>query len=123
MGKRYVRSDKIEKFLYKDANNLSGWAMIQSLPYDEINFNQNVELEDILNTSDESDIGYFVEVDLKYPDNIKEKTKCFPFAPGNKKINPDKYDELMKEIKPDTYIQTKKLICDWSVKKELFHSL
>ena len=41
-------------------------------------------LEDILNIPDDSDIGYFVEVDLKYPDTIK-KTKNFPFAPENKK--------------------------------------
>ena len=26
-------------------------------------------------------IGYFVEVDLKYPDEIKQKTKYFPFCP------------------------------------------
>ena len=33
------------------------------------------------------------------------------------KINPDKFSDYLKEIKPDTYIQTKKLICDWSDKK------
>ena len=26
----------------------------------------------------------------------------------------------MKEIKPDTYTQTKKLLCDWSDKKNYF---
>ena len=58
-----------------------------------------------------------VEVDLKYPDNKKEKTRNFPFAPVNKKINPDEFSEYMKEIKLKTYTQTKKLICDWSDKK------
>ena len=29
-------------------------------------------------------LGFFVEVDLIYPDNIKEKTKHFPFAPEKK---------------------------------------
>ena len=38
----------------------------------------------ILNTPDDSDVGYFVEVDLKHPDNIKEKTKYFLFAPEKK---------------------------------------
>ena len=42
--------------------------MSQYLPYDEINFVGDVKLEDILNTSDDSQVGYFVEVDLKYPD-------------------------------------------------------
>ena len=35
----------------------------------------------------------------------------------NKKINPDDYNDYLKGIKPDTYIQTSKLICDWSNKK------
>ena len=59
--------------------------MSEPLPYDEIKFDKDVKLEDILNTPDDNDIGYFVEVDLKYPDNIKERTKNFPFAPVNKK--------------------------------------
>ena len=117
MGARYVRSDENKKILYIDANNLYGHSRSEYLPYDEIKIDQNVKLEDILNTSDESDIGYFVDVDLKYPDNIKEKTKYFPFAPVNRKINTDNFNEYMKEIKPDTYTQTKKLICDWSNKK------
>ena len=91
--------------------------MSQPLPYDEIKFGKNVKLEDILNTLDDSDIGYFVEIDLKYPDDIKEKTKKFPFAPVNKKINPDNFSDYMKTIKRDTYTQTKKLICDWSDKE------
>ena len=50
--------------------------MSEYLPYDEIKFDTNVELEDILKTSDDSDNGYFVEVYLKHPDNIK-KQKIF----------------------------------------------
>ena len=49
--------------------------MSEPLPYNEIKLDNNVTLEDILNTPDDSDIGYFTEVILKYPDNIKEKTK------------------------------------------------
>ena len=103
--------------MYIDANNLYGHSMSQYLPYDEIKFNNTVKLEDILNTPDDSDIGYFIEVDLTYPDNRKEKTKNFPFAPMNKKINPDNFNDYMKEIKPGTYIQSSKLIFDWSDKK------
>ena len=55
--------------------------MSQSLPYDEITFDKNAKFEGILNTPDDSDTGYFIEVDLKYPDNIEKKTKNFPFAP------------------------------------------
>ena len=80
--------------------------MSQPLPFDEIKFDNNVTLEDILNTPDDNDIGYFVEVDLTYPNNIKEKTKNFPFAPVNKKINPDDFNHYMKEIRSNTYVQS-----------------
>ena len=91
--------------------------MSEPLPYDEIKFDRDIKLEDTLITPDDSNIGYFIEVDLKYPDNIKVKTKHFPFAPVNKKCNPDDLSDYMKEIILDTYTQTKKLICDWSDKK------
>ena len=117
MGERCVQSDENKKILYVDATNLYGHSMSQPLPFDEIKFDNNVKLEDILNTPDDSNIGYFIEVDLTYPNNIKKKTKNFPFAPVKKKINPDKFGDYMKEIKPDTYVPTEKLICDWSDKK------
>ena len=117
MGDRYIKSDGNQKILYFDANNLYGHSQSEPLTYDEIKYDNNVNLQDILNTPDDSDIGYFIEADLKHPDNIKKKTKNFPFAPVNKKINPDKFSDYMKEIKPDTYTQNKKLICDWSDKK------
>ena len=43
-------------------------------------------LEKKINTQDDGDIGCFVDVDLKYPVNMKEKTKRFPFCPENKKL-------------------------------------
>ena len=104
MGDRYIKSDENKKILYIDATNLYGRSMSQPLPFGEIKFDKNVELEEILNTPDDSNIGYFVEVDLKYPDNTRQKTKFFPFAPVNKKNIPAKFSDYMKEIIPDTYI-------------------
>ena len=71
MGDRYVQSDENKKILYVDANNLYGHSMFQTLPFDELSSDNNVKLEDILNTADDSNIGYFIEVDLTYPKNIK----------------------------------------------------
>ena len=71
MGDRYTKSDDNKKVLYIDANNLYGHSLSEPLAYDEIKFDQNVKLEDILNTPDDSQIGYFIEVDLNYPDNTK----------------------------------------------------
>ena len=60
MGDRYEQSDGNKKILYVDANNLYGRAMSEYLSYDEIKFDRNFELEDVLNTPDDSDIGHFI---------------------------------------------------------------
>ena len=117
MGNRYVKPDENKKILYVDANNLYGHSMSEPLPYDEYKFGNNVKLEVILDTPDDSKKGYSVEVDLKKAHKLKEKTQNFPFAPANKKINPDDFSDYIKESQPITYNQIKKLICEWSDKK------
>ena len=78
MGDRYVKSDKNKKMSYFDSTNFYGFGMSQPLPYDDINFEtENVCLEEILNTPDDNDIGYFLEVDLEYPYNIRQKLSIF----------------------------------------------
>ena len=124
MGDRYVKSDENKKISYMDATNLYGHSMSQLLPYDEIEMWHGHPdkywkwLDEILNTPDDNEIGYFLEVDLKYADDIKEKTRYFPFCPENKKINPDKYNEYMNSIKAENYTKSKKLLCDWTDKKK-----
>ena len=71
----------------------------------------------MINSPDDSDIAFFVEVDLRYTDNIKENTKKFPFCPENKIIHKDKNNDYKKLIKPKIYTKAKKLICHWSDKK------
>ena len=118
MGDRYVKSDKNKNIIYFDATNLYGFGMSQALPYDNIKFEtENVCLEEILNTPDDSDIGYFLEVDLEYPHNIRQKTKYFSFAPENKSISKDDFSPYMKSIMPKNYVSHEKLICDWTDKK------
>ena len=81
MGDRYVKLDKNKNLLYMDATHFFGHSMIQSLPYDKINMwhvDPNlymINFKETLDRSDDSDTGYFIEVDLRYPDNRKEKTK------------------------------------------------
>ena len=76
MGDRYIQSDENKKILYIDATNLYGHSMSQMLPYDEIKFKKHICLEEILNTPDDSEIVSFLEVDLKFSDNIKENKFC-----------------------------------------------
>ena len=96
MGDLYVKSDETIKIFYMDATTLYGHSMSQPLPFDEIemwhghpDYYMN-KLEENLYTPDDNDVEHFIEVDLKYLDNIKEKTKSFPFCPDNKIIDKSK---------------------------------
>ena len=54
--------------------------MSENLYFDGHKFDEYVESEDTINIPDDSDIGYFVDHELNYPDYIKERTKYFPFS-------------------------------------------
>ena len=57
MGGRYIQSDENKKIIYIDATNLYGQSMSQMLPYDEIKFEKDICLEEILNTPGDNEIG------------------------------------------------------------------
>ena len=71
---RYFKSDA-EKVGTHDVNNLYGSSVAQFSAYAEIMFDEHTSLETILTTPDVSKIGYTVELDLKYPYKIKQRTK------------------------------------------------
>ena len=75
------------------------------------------KLQQILYTPDDGDIGYFIEIDLRYPDHIKEKTKNFPLCPESKFIPKEKYKDYLENIKPKKYTKAKKVKCDWTDEK------
>ena len=90
MGDGYVKSDVNKKMLYIDATNLYGYLTSEPLPLDKIemwhghpDFYMD-KLEEILNTSDDSDIGYFLEVASRYPNQLKKFPKNFAFCRENK---------------------------------------
>ena len=85
--------------------------MRPSLPYDEQSFYKDDESDDILKTSKDYDIGYFVESNLSYPIFLKSKTKKIPFCPGNTNSLRDEFDDYMKKMKSNTYIENKKSVC------------
>ena len=75
--------------MFLDANNLSGWAMSKKLHVngfkwenDLSRFNENI----IKNYNENSDVGYFVEVDIEYPKQLWSFHKGLPFSPERKKL-------------------------------------
>ena len=74
---------------YWDVNNLYGWAMSQKLPVnnfesmeDTSKFNEDF----IKNYNDGGDGGYFLEVDVQYPDKLHERYNGFSFLPERIKL-------------------------------------
>ena len=87
MGNRYAESNDNTKKCYMDASKFFGHSISQSRPFDEVEMWHGhpdfyiSNLGEITNASDDSDIGYFPEVCLNYPDNLKEITKISSFCP------------------------------------------
>ena len=75
-------SNKQSTFItYLDKNNLYGWAMSEYLLYGEFEWLKNVDSFDVMSIDKKSDVGYILEVDLKYPDELHELLNDFPLAP------------------------------------------
>ena len=73
---------------YLDPNNLYGWAVSQKLPLDGFEWVKNLSKfnEDFIKECGEnSDIGYFLEVDVNYPKELFNFHKDLSFLPERKK--------------------------------------
>ena len=55
--------------------------MTEYLPYRGFKWLKNIDKFDITSISDKSPIGYILEVDLEYPDELHELHNDFPLAP------------------------------------------
>ena len=84
--------------MYWDANNLYGYAMRQVLPYKGLKFNTTIDLEGILNTSDNNQIGYYVECDLEYPEELHDKFKEYPPCPESLTAKEEWLSDFQKDI-------------------------
>ena len=86
--------NKPENYIsYLDMNNLYGGAMSEYLPYGGFKWvkTTNEIIDKILNKSDNSLHGYFVEVDSEYPENLHDFHKDYPMVPEKIKIK----DEIL----------------------------
>ena len=77
-------------------NNLYGWAMSEYLPYGGFKWLKNVDEFDVMSISEKSLIGYFLEVDLEYPDELHELHNDFPLAPEKFAVSNDMLSNYCK---------------------------
>ena len=72
--KNYDKNKESSYLQYRDVNNLYGWAMSQKLLVKNLEWIKDTSQanEDFIkNYNEESDEGYFLEVD------VKDRTQCF----------------------------------------------
>ena len=85
--------------MYLDANNLYGWAMPQKLPANGFKWVKNLSKFNeifIKNYDQNSDKGYFLEVDVDSPKILFDLHKDLSFLPERKKVN--KVEKLICNI-------------------------
>ena len=86
---------------YLDANNLYGWAVSQKLPVKGFKWVKKKKLSKfnkvfIKKYDEDSNTGYFLEVDIDYPKELFIFHKDLPFLPERKNI--EKVEKLICSI-------------------------
>ena len=134
MAKRYAKANnkyindydpkKPSTFIsYLDMNNLYGWAMSEYLPCGRFKWLKNIDKFDIMSISEKSPIGYFLEVNLEYPDELHKLHNDFPLAPENLAVFSDMLSNYCKKIADKYGIKVgdvKKLVPNLSNKSNYF---
>ena len=82
---------------YKDMNNLYGHAMVQPLPTGEFRW-VTASKEEILNTPDDAEHGYILEVDLAYPSYLHDMHNDYPLAAEHLTIDSEMLSPLQSKI-------------------------
>ena len=70
-------------------NNFYGGAMSEYLPYGEFKQLKNVDRFHVNSINEKSEIGYFLEVDLEYPDESHKLHNDYPLAPEKLAVSSD----------------------------------
>ena len=120
--KNYVKNNESSYIEYLDANKLFGWAMSQRLPVNGFKWVKQNKLskfnEDFIKKYDEdSNAGYFLEVDIDYPKELFNFHKDLPFLPERKKV--EKVEKLICSIED----KEKYVIHIRALKQALYHGL
>ena len=101
--------------IYADANNLYGLSLSLPLPISNFKFLSEEEIEqlDIMNVPRDGDTGFFLEVDLHYPQYLHSEHNSMPLCPENIVITKDMLSEVTIEMgeKFDSKFLPQKKLC------------
>ena len=98
--KRYSKSDENTEIMYWDANNLYVYSMIQDLSYSSFRFLNTKEINnlDLDSISENSPIGYILEVDLEYCKELHDLNNDYPLCPEKIEVSYDMLSKYCKDI-------------------------
>ena len=89
-----------------------------NLPLCDFQWKEDPNLWTILNTPDSADVGYILEVDLDYPDELHDLHADYPLAPVKEAVPEAWLGEYQKSIMRNPP-KSKKLLQTLHAKKEL----
>ena len=72
--------------------------MNEYLPYGGFKWSKNVDGFDVSSISEKSEIGYFLEVDLEYPNELHKLHNDYPLAPEKLAVSSDLLLKYCKKI-------------------------
>ena len=79
-------------------NNFYDWAMSGYLPYGGFEWLKNVYRFDINSISEEIEIGYFLEVDLEYLNELHVFHNDYPLVPEKPVVSSDMLSKYCKKL-------------------------
>ena len=82
--KDYDKNKESSYLKYWDVDNLYQWAISQKLPVNGIKY------------LSEFDEGYFLEVDIQFPEELSERRNDLPFLPDRVKF--EKLEKLVANV-------------------------
>ncbi|KAK5641924.1 hypothetical protein RI129_010471 [Pyrocoelia pectoralis] len=100
MEDRYDPNVASTYLMYFDVNSLYGVTMCEPLPYGDFSFVNDFENLDLLNHPDDADIGYIVECDLDYPQELHSLHSDLPLGPEHMIPPGSKIKKLLLTLYP-----------------------
>ena len=86
---------------YLDANNLYGWSMSQFIPWGGFKWLTDEQISQFClnDISDDSELGYILEIDLEYPTTLHDEHSDYPLAPESMKISNEMLSPFSQKLK------------------------
>ena len=118
--KDYDKNKKLSYLKYWDVSNLLVWGMSLKLPvneFEQIEDTSKFNEDFIKNYNEESDEGYFLEVDVQYPEKLHDLHNDIPFLSERMKI------EKVGKLVTNLHDKTEYVIHKRNLKQSLNHGL